>query len=156
MAVATANLSGWVLVSNRGRKSRMRDARQRARAAQRARTVTEREIDDLLPPHLGSADRAKPAGMTTAVTEPVSTSSPDGRGVESETVSPTSPRRSVALRLHRPPIDTSRLAELVAARDAAQKSVDDEVGILRRFGADWAAIGRALGVSRQAARQRYG
>jgi len=36
-------------------------------------------------------------------------------------------------RLPPPPIDTSRLAELVADRDdAAQKSIDDEVGILRR------------------------
>jgi hypothetical protein len=142
-------------MSKRGRKSRARDARQRARIAQRTQTVTEREIDDLLPPQLSSVDQAQRTGVPTAATEPVSSSSPERRGHESETVS-TIPRRSVDPRRARPTIDTSRLAELVAARDAAQKSVDDEVGILRRFGADWAAIGRALGVSRQAARQRYG
>lgn len=50
---------------------------------------------------------------------------------------------------------TRRLAELVSARTAAAAAVDDEVRSLRAQGVSWPTIGTALGVSRQAARQRY-
>jgi hypothetical protein len=42
-------------------------------------------------------------------------------------------------------------AELVRA----QASIDDQVLRLVRMGANWQHIGDALGISRQAARQRY-
>lgn len=53
--------------------------------------------------------------------------------------------------------DTSlgRLVELVAARELARQAVDAEVLSLRRQRVSWTAIGAALGVSRQAARQHY-
>jgi hypothetical protein len=50
----------------------------------------------------------------------------------------------------------ARLVVLVEDRQVAQRAVDAEVAWLRGVGADWATIGRALGVTRQAARQRYG
>jgi len=50
---------------------------------------------------------------------------------------------------------TRQLAELVSARTAAVAAVDDEVRSLRAQGVSWPTIATALGVSRQAARQRY-
>ena len=50
---------------------------------------------------------------------------------------------------------TRQLAELVRARTAAAAAVDDEVRSLRALGVSWPIIATALGVSRQAARQRY-
>jgi len=50
---------------------------------------------------------------------------------------------------------TRQLAELVRVRSAAAAAVDDEVRLLRALGVSWPAIATALGVSRQAARQRY-
>ena len=44
---------------------------------------------------------------------------------------------------------------LLSDRKAAAAAVDSEVNRLRRLGASWSDIGDALGVSRQAARQRY-
>lgn len=46
-----------------------------------------------------------------------------------------------------------RLRELVARRVAAQEAVDEEIRALLGQGCRWTAIGQALGVSRQAARQ---
>jgi hypothetical protein len=60
------------------------------------------------------------------------------------------------------PDDASRddpcavLRDLAAARDAAVAAVHAEVNQLRLAGTGWPAIGRALGVTRQAVRQRYG
>lgn len=48
------------------------------------------------------------------------------------------------------------LVRLVARRAEADAAVAAEVHRLHRAGASWTVIGRALGVSRQAARQRYG
>ncbi len=52
-------------------------------------------------------------------------------------------------------VNTAPLAALVGERRIVEEAIGAEVGRLRRRGVDWAAIGRALGVSRQAARQRY-
>ena len=56
-----------------------------------------------------------------------------------------------------------RLEELAAARTEARRVVDgldDEIEVavahLRVDGASWAQVGRALGISRQGARQRFG
>jgi hypothetical protein len=41
-------------------------------------------------------------------------------------------------------------------RREIDRAIGDEVAALLGLGTDWGSIGRALGVSRQAARQRYG
>jgi hypothetical protein len=48
------------------------------------------------------------------------------------------------------------LAATAALRDAADAKLFDLVGFARDAGASWAAIGEALGVTTQAAHQRYG
>ncbi len=49
-----------------------------------------------------------------------------------------------------------RLQELRRARSELDPAIAGEVRALMALGTDWGTIGRALGVSRQAARQRYG
>lgn len=49
-----------------------------------------------------------------------------------------------------------RLAELRAQQRQLERQVDEQVRALIAKGATWADLGRALGVSRQGARQRYG
>lgn len=51
--------------------------------------------------------------------------------------------------------EVEQLRGLVAERDAATIAVDREVNRLRRLGTSWPDIAEALGVSRQAARQKY-
>jgi hypothetical protein len=48
------------------------------------------------------------------------------------------------------------LEELCQDRRQIEETIAEQVAELSRLGADWGLIGRALGVSRQAARQRYG
>lgn len=48
------------------------------------------------------------------------------------------------------------LVRLVRRRTEAEAAVGVEVRKLREAGASWTLIGQALGVTRQAARQRYG
>ena len=50
---------------------------------------------------------------------------------------------------------TARLAQLVEQQSRLQLEIDAEVDELERFGFDWPTIAHALGVTRQAARQRY-
>lgn len=61
---------------------------------------------------------------------------------------------------HRPPpgapVHLQRLGELRTARAEVDAAMVREVQMLLALGTDWGSIGRALGVSRQAARQRYG
>jgi hypothetical protein len=47
------------------------------------------------------------------------------------------------------------LRELVVGRNGAAVAVDVEVRRLRQLGAGWPEIAEALGVSRQAAREKY-
>lgn len=49
-----------------------------------------------------------------------------------------------------------RLRELCISRSDTDQAITQEVALLAALGTDWGTIGRALGVSRQAARQRYG
>ena len=48
------------------------------------------------------------------------------------------------------------LAATAALRDAADRKLFDLVGFARDAGASWSAIGEALGVTTQAAHQRFG
>jgi hypothetical protein len=48
------------------------------------------------------------------------------------------------------------LSATAALRDAADRKLFDLVGFAREAGASWAAIGDALGVTTQAAHQRFG
>jgi len=48
------------------------------------------------------------------------------------------------------------LAATAAVRDAADQKLFELVGFARDAGASWSAIGEALGVTTQAAHQRYG
>jgi hypothetical protein len=48
------------------------------------------------------------------------------------------------------------LAATTALRDAADRKLFALVGFAREAGASWASIGEALGVTTQAAHQRYG
>ena len=48
------------------------------------------------------------------------------------------------------------LGATAALRDAADRKLFQLVGFAREAGASWAAIGAALGVTTQAAHQRYG
>ena len=52
-------------------------------------------------------------------------------------------------------VAVEQLRELVAQRESASVAVDREVNRLRRLGASWPDVAKALGVSRQAARQKY-
>jgi hypothetical protein len=68
------------------------------------------------------------------------------------------PRRASPYR--RPPDGAGtglhRLRELRAAQLAIDEAIAQQVAVLAALGTDWGTVGRALGVSRQAARQRYG
>jgi hypothetical protein len=44
---------------------------------------------------------------------------------------------------------------LVEEQIAAQRAVEDEIGVLLDGGHSWTDIGHALGLTRQGARQRY-
>jgi hypothetical protein len=48
------------------------------------------------------------------------------------------------------------LSATAALREAADRKLFELVGFAREAGASWASIGRALGVTTQAAHQRYG
>lgn len=50
---------------------------------------------------------------------------------------------------------TTRLRRLVDQRRVIEREIDTEVDRLERCGFTWPAIARALGVTRQAARQRH-
>lgn len=51
--------------------------------------------------------------------------------------------------------DVEDLVDLVQLRDEVDKALDTAVAGTRENGASWTEIGRALGVTRQAARQRF-
>jgi orotidine-5'-phosphate decarboxylase len=52
--------------------------------------------------------------------------------------------------------DLQTLEELCRTRREIDDRITEQVAALSGLGADWGVIGRALGVTRQAARQRYG
>ncbi|WP_435055918.1 hypothetical protein [Micromonospora aurantiaca (nom. illeg.)] len=52
--------------------------------------------------------------------------------------------------------DVEALRDLVALSADLDRAITDAVVGLRRFGYSWAEIGQRLGISRQAAQQRWG
>lgn len=54
-----------------------------------------------------------------------------------------------------PPDGCAKLRELAAGLLAAQRAVEEEIRTLLDRGHSWTDVGRALGLSRQGARQRY-
>lgn len=67
------------------------------------------------------------------------------------------PRPRPDLDLHRDPTGeaTARLRDLVEQLAGLRLEIDTEVDLLYGWGFDWPTIARALGVTRQAARQRH-
>jgi DNA-directed RNA polymerase specialized sigma24 family protein len=61
------------------------------------------------------------------------------------------------LDLHRDPTGeaTARLRQLVEQLGELQREIDTEIDLLYSWGFDWSTIATALGVTRQAARQRF-
>ena len=49
-----------------------------------------------------------------------------------------------------------RIVEAVQSRDASQRDLHDAVAAARTAGMSWSAIGATLGISRQAAWERFG
>ena len=137
-------------MSRRGDDAKARDRRHRAAVAQRsessARTgptmaaiapALDVDAQPVVPAHSAAETPMTPAGVATE--------------------RPPSPRRQKVRRRQQPVVSTDleRLRELVSLREAAAAAVDEAVRRLRRRGANWPEIANALGVSRQAARQRY-
>jgi hypothetical protein len=57
----------------------------------------------------------------------------------------------------RPPVDPMETLQVLAkARADNRAELEASVGALRAAGGTWADVGRALGVTRQSARQRFG
>lgn len=54
------------------------------------------------------------------------------------------------------PPETHELRRLVERRSKVESAIEREVARLSAMGLSWTAIGAALGVTRQGARQRYG
>lgn len=52
--------------------------------------------------------------------------------------------------------DIEALADLVAFRDSVDQAIDDAVLGLREWGYSWTDVAAPLGISKQAARQRWG
>ena len=137
-------------MSQRGRDAKARDRRHRAAVAQRAESsartglvmapaapANDAEAEPVAPAHSGAETQARPATVVV----------PRYPG----------PRMQKVRRGKQPVMSTEleHLQSLAIAREAAAAAVDAEVRRLRRRGANWPEIASALGVSRQAARQRY-
>jgi len=130
-------------VSRRGEDARARARRQREAVALRSQTARRAEGEPatggwLSEAHQGQLPTAERPGVAPAVSAPLTP------------MPPRKPRR------RRTELDMARLERLVNEREAAAVAVDVEVRRLRRLGAGWPQLAAALGVSRQAVRQRYG
>ena len=111
------------------------------------RSQTARAANDQSPAHAAGCGADVPANpLSLSVRQPESLA-------DRVAVAPLRTRRA---RRQKANFDPARLLDLVAAREAAAAAVDTEVRRLRRLGASWPQLAAALGVSRQAARQRYG
>ena len=137
-------------MSRRGSDAKARDRRHRAAVAQRSESSA-RSL-----PAVGPAAPAPEVCVKPFAAAQPAAASPEKTAVFSAGRG-TSPRRQ---KDHRPrhPVAAAELVDLrdlVSAREAAALAVDSEIRRLRRLGVNWPEIANALGVSRQAARQRY-
>lgn len=129
-----------------GRKSRAKAAHRAALANITGSELTPSTVAELR--QRAEAEAGWAPMLSPGTTRPLRTVAPS-------TASAHPPRAVPAPPLTAPQQIYDPLKVLVARRDAAQEAVDDEVRALVRQGCSWPAIGRALGVSRQGARQRY-
>ena len=134
------------VMSRRGDDARTRARRHRAAVALRSQTA--RAADDPSP--------ADTAGLGLRLRGCAAAGSRSISPRELETQPARAPSAARRPRRRQANFDPARLYDLVAAREAAAAAVDTEVRRLRRLGASWPQLAAALGVSRQAARQRYG
>lgn len=140
-------------MSRRGRNAKARERRHRAAVALRSQSLSRTDRAQS-PTQLESAlcaDGSRKLKQVPVAQSGVSTASPR-TPVGPPVVSRPRPRRQ-SRNAVRTELET--LCELVIARETATNAISAEVQRLRRFGANWAEIGNVLGVSRQAARQKY-
>jgi hypothetical protein len=137
-------------MSRRGRDAKARERRHRAAVALRSESSATTGLA------MASVARASDVEAKPVVATHSAAESPE-RPAAVATARAPSPRRQKVHRRQQPvvPSELEHLRDLVSAREAAAAAVDDEVRRLRRRGANWPEIGDALGVSRQAARQRF-
>ena len=100
-----------------------------------------------------AAPAPAPGEGTSSNGAPVPTRAPDLQAAPPERQARRAPTRAL------PPHARTGLLTLEELRQAQrqiEQAIVEQVDELSRLGAGWGVIGRALGVSRQAARQRYG
>lgn len=130
-------------MTRRGTDAKARARRQRAAVAIRSQSARRAFVVPPRPP-------------ASAVAETAAPSIPPASAAPSRP--PRAPRRRES---SGKPLSTAirdaveQLRVLVAERETATIAVDREVSRLHRLGATWPDIAGALGVSRQAARQKY-
>jgi len=138
-------------MTRRGQDAKARARRHRATVTIRSRSA--RKASAAPPPSPAKSDTTN----TSSRLPPVAATTPNAEGGTPSKASgaparPARPRNPPATAV-REAVD--QLRQLVAQREAAAVVVDRDVSRLRRLGASWPDIAQALGVSRQAARQKY-
>lgn len=139
-------------MTRRGEDAKARAKRHRAAIANRSQSASRRTPALPQPPgpaEMGITSSWVPPAVATAVVPPAGRtlsrqSRLPGRRDRTRKPSPAAIRDAV-----------EQLRALVIQREAATVAVDREVNRLRWLGACWPDIAQALGVSRQAARQKY-
>ncbi len=139
-------------MTRRGQDAKARARRHRAavtirsQSARRASLVSPKAP---APTAMGTTSTWVPPSVTAAI-------------VPTTNTAPSRPLRTPLrrVRIRKPPPAAipdavEQLRQLVAQRESASVAVDREVNRLRRLGASWPDVAKALGVSRQAARQKY-
>lgn len=132
-------------MSRRGEDARARTRRQRAAVARRSETA-----------RFAASEPTTWAGAWEPKAPPFQPSTTEQPAFAPAVSAPATPIPTRRPRRRRTGLDLTRLEALVSEREAAAVAVDAEVRRLRRLGVSWPQIAVALGVSRQAARQRYG
>lgn len=133
-------------MSRRGNDARARDRRHRAAVALRSQTSANSEVERQSNSPSGEQVQREPGHAPPTTSKSASTPS------TWNSIPATPPKRAPRKRVD---VDVATLRQLVVDRKAAAMAVDVEVQRLRRLGAGWAQIATGLGVSRQAARQRF-
>lgn len=121
-------------MTRRGRAAKVRARRQRAAVAMRSQSARKASV----------VAAQSPAPTQTTNTAPSRHRRNPSQRVRTRKPPPAAIRDAV-----------EQLRELFAQREEVTVAIDREVNRLRRLGAGWPDIAQALGVSRQAARQKY-